>query len=92
MFEDENKAVAEAQSAYLRLMDINDAIAELMGEKENILTKHFEKYGEYEIPFHDENGVKKHFRVYEPEGRFVHNTKFDFGTRVKAQNLYKGEH
>ena len=32
----------------------------------------------------------KHIRVYEPEGFFVYNTKYEIGLRVTAKNLAPG--
>jgi hypothetical protein len=37
----------------------------------------YEKYSIFELPIFDKDGKEKFIRVYEPEGRFVYNVKYE---------------
>lgn len=79
----------DAQSVFDRLEAVNNQIKELAEEKAQLMQDFYDNYKDFEFPVELE-GKQKYFRVYEVEGRFVYNTKFDFGVRVKPVKIFEG--
>lgn len=91
MFKDDETIMDNPTAVYSRLEEIGEIMNALSEEKINLMTRFFNDYQDYEFPVTDKDGKEKYFRVYEVEGRFVYNTKFELGLRVKPVKIYEGE-
>jgi len=74
-----------AQNTYDSIISIDERIKELIEEKQEIQQDFFNKYQDHDLPIVDKTGRPKFFRVYEPEGRFVYNLKYETGVRAAAK-------
>lgn len=77
------------QEVLNRLEEISEIIKSLSEEKSMLVNEFFNKYQDYEFPVTDKEGKDKYFRIYEVDGRFVYNTKFEVGLRVKPVKVYE---
>ena len=75
------------EEVFHRLDEINETIKTLAEEKAQLMDEFFNKYGDFEFPVTVEDKLK-YFRVYEVEGRFVYNTKYDVGLRMKPVKIF----
>jgi len=79
-----SKKELNPQQKYDRIQEIKEQIKSL-SEEQSILMEEFNNtYEDCELPI-VVDGKDKFIRVYEPEGRFVHNVKYEVGVRATAQ-------
>jgi len=71
-----------AQETYDAIISLDERIKELIEEKQEIQQNFFNKYQDHELPIIDKNQKEKFFRIYEPDGRYVYNIKFETGVRA----------
>ena len=67
-----------------RLKDEVKGIHEEIAELEQDFIANYSLDLEYPI---EVEGKQKFIRLYEPEGKFVYNTKYEIGVRATAKNL-----
>lgn len=80
------------EEVFKRLQEIKEQQKVLAEEQHQLLSEFYDEFQDYEFPIKDDD-KDKFFRVYEPEGRFVYNVKYEIGLRAKPLKLYseKGE-
>lgn len=86
-----NNDMLNPQTFYNRMQELKSQSKTIHEEMNQLLKDFHEKYSIFELPIKDESGKDKFIRVFEPEGKFVYNTKFELGLRAKAQNPYEPE-
>lgn len=79
----------DAQNFYNRMEILKEQSKAIHEEQAKLMQEFYEKYSIFELPIFDKDGKEKFIRVYEPEGRFVYNVKYELGLRAKAQNPYE---
>lgn len=75
-----------AQEFYDRVTELKDNAKVIYEELDKLFEDFAKENGDFELPILDKDGKAKFVRVYEPEGHFVYNKKYEVGTRVKAVN------
>jgi hypothetical protein len=75
-----------AQEFYNRMEELKEQSKAIHEEMNQLMEEFYKEYQLFELPIKDVDGKEKYVRVYEPEGRFVYNVKYELGLRVKAQN------
>lgn len=76
------------QQVLNRLEEISELIKSLSEEKSMYVNEFFSKYQDFEFLVTDKDGKDKFFRIYEVDGRFVYNSKYEVGLRVKPVKVY----
>lgn len=79
----------DAQKFYDRITELKEQSKAIYEEIHNLEEEFVKEFQDYEVPIVDKEGKPKFIRIYEPEGKFVYNTKYEVGLRVKAQKPYK---
>lgn len=82
----ETKRDIDAQFFYNRIEELKTQSKAIHEEQAELMETFYKKYQLFELPIFDKDGKEKFIRVYEPEGRFVYNVKYELGLRAKAQN------
>ena len=86
----EKVSINNPQEVHDRIFELKEQIKKAQEEIIAIQEAWYAKNEDYESPILVD-GKEKYFRVYEPDGRYVYNIKYDIGVRVTPKKVKEAQ-